>query len=38
MAFDSHHATLVVSKPSPNQLFPGYGVVKVNLNYELNFV
>ncbi|EDO47854.1 predicted protein, partial [Nematostella vectensis] len=30
MAFDEHHALLVVSKPSPNQLFPGYGVVKVS--------
>ena len=30
VAFDQHHAVLVVSKPSPNQLFPGFGVVKVN--------
>ncbi|XP_068709134.1 E3 ubiquitin-protein ligase rfwd3.S-like [Montipora capricornis] len=30
LAFDQHHAVLVVSKPSPNQLFPGFGVVKVS--------
>lgn len=30
VAFDQHHAVLVVSKPSPNQLFPGFGVVKVS--------
>ena len=32
VAFDQHHAVLVVSKPSPNQLFPGFGVVKVRAN------
>ena len=26
---------LVVSKPSPNNLFPGYGIVKVKLNISL---
>ena len=30
LAFDQHHAVVVVSKPSPNQLFPGFGVVKVS--------
>lgn len=30
MAFDKTHAMMAVSKPSPNQLFPGYGVVKVS--------
>jgi len=30
MAFDKTHAMMTVSKPSPNQLFPGYGVVKVS--------
>lgn len=30
LAFDRHHAVLVVSKPSPNQLFPGFGIVKVS--------
>jgi len=30
IAFDQHHAVLVVSKPSPNQLFPGFGIVKVS--------
>ncbi|RMX38139.1 hypothetical protein pdam_00022706 [Pocillopora damicornis] len=30
ISFDQHHAVLVVSKPSPNQLFPGFGVVKVS--------
>lgn len=30
LAFDQHHAVLVVSKPSPNQLFPGFGIVKVS--------
>lgn len=32
LAFDRHHAVLVVSKPSPNQLFPGFGIVKVNIH------
>ena len=32
MCFDQHHAVLVVSKPSPNQLFPGFGVVKVSVS------
>ena len=32
LAFDQHHAVLVVSKPSPNQLFPGFGIVKVNVH------
>ena len=32
ISFDQHHAVLVVSKPSPNQLFPGFGVVKVCKN------
>ena len=31
LAFDQHRAVLVVSKPSPNQLFPGFGIVKVNM-------
>lgn len=35
VAFDEHHAVLVVSKPSPNQLFPGFGVVKVSTNLFL---
>lgn len=35
LAFDRHHAMLVVSKPSPNNLFPGYGIVKVKLNISL---
>ena len=35
LAFDQHHAVLVVSKPSPNQLFPGFGIVKVNLNFTV---
>lgn len=30
LTFDRHHAMLVVSKPSPNNLFPGYGIVKVS--------
>ncbi|PFX34109.1 E3 ubiquitin-protein ligase RFWD3-like [Stylophora pistillata] len=30
ISFDQHHAVLVVSKPSPNQLFPGFGIVKVS--------
>ena len=29
MAFDKTHLMISVSKPSPNQLFPGYGIVKV---------
>ena len=38
IAFDQHHAVLVVSKPSPNQLFPGFGVVKVSTKiYVLAF-
>ena len=36
LAFDQHHAVLVVSKPSPNQLFPGFGIVKVNLNFTVS--
>ena len=32
ISFDQHHAVLVVSKPSSNQLFPGFGVVKVCKN------
>ena len=36
VAFDQHHAVLVVSKPSPNQLFPGFGVVKVSAYKNLN--
>ena len=35
LTFDRHHAMLVVSKPSPNNLFPGYGIVKVKLNISL---
>lgn len=35
VAFDQHHAVLVVSKPSPNQLFPGFGVVKVGTKIYL---
>ena len=35
IAFDQHHAVLVVSKPSPNQLFPGFGVVKVSTKIYL---
>ena len=35
LAFDQYHAVLVVSKPSPNQLFPGFGIVKVNLNFTV---
>eukprot|EP00794_Sanderia_malayensis_P016869 gene16869-18573_t len=30
MAFDKQHGMIAISKPSPNQLFPGYGVVKVS--------
>lgn len=30
LTFDRHHPMLVVSKPSPNNLFPGYGIVKVS--------
>ena len=35
LTFDRHHAMLVVSKPSPNNLFPGYGIVKVKLDISL---
>ena len=35
LTFDRHHVMLVVSKPSPNNLFPGYGIVKVKLNISL---
>ncbi|XP_070565742.1 E3 ubiquitin-protein ligase rfwd3.L-like [Ptychodera flava] len=31
MAFDPSHRVLVVSMPSPNQLFPGYGVKKISM-------
>lgn len=31
MAFDEHHAVLVVSKQSTNQLYPGFGIAKVNI-------
>merc|ERR1719494_35668 len=30
MSYDKHNMMLVASKPSPNQLFPGYGVLKVS--------
>lgn len=30
LAFDKHSMIMVVSKPSPNQLFPGHGVFKVS--------
>jgi len=33
MAYDSNNGMLVVSKPSSNQLFPGYGLVKVQILY-----
>ena len=36
VAFDQHHAVLVVSKPSPNQLFPGFGVVKVSIKMYMH--
>ncbi|XP_019630805.1 PREDICTED: E3 ubiquitin-protein ligase RFWD3-like isoform X1 [Branchiostoma belcheri] len=30
LGYDAQHGTLVVSQPSPNQLFPGFGVKKVS--------
>eukprot|EP00795_Rhopilema_esculentum_P013035 gene13035-3810_t len=30
MAYDKTHAMMVASKPSPNQMFPGYGIAKVS--------
>lgn len=39
MSFDEHHALLVISKPSANQLFPGFGVLKVHINnYRLQYL
>lgn len=32
MAFDKETLLLVVSKPSPNQLFAGYGILKVSFD------
>ncbi|XP_078593980.1 E3 ubiquitin-protein ligase rfwd3.S-like isoform X2 [Branchiostoma floridae x Branchiostoma japonicum] len=30
LGYDAQHGTLVVSQPSPNQLFPGFGVKKIS--------
>ncbi|KAK3735543.1 hypothetical protein QZH41_016125, partial [Actinostola sp. cb2023] len=30
MSFDEHHALLVISKSSSNQLYPGFGIAKVS--------
>ena len=34
MAFDEHHAVLVISKQSSNQLYPGFGIAKVSISVQ----